>query len=59
MSGVDRQHFALLTMLLAMTEQALQAFYAADNPVDEDLVADLERVVARTRREIDALTGAG
>lgn len=45
----------MLTILLATCETALQAFAAADNPVDAGLVADLERMVARTRRELEAL----
>jgi hypothetical protein len=31
------------------------AFRAADNAIDAQLVADLEKVVARTRVELDAL----
>jgi hypothetical protein len=45
----------MLTILLATCETALQAFTAADNPVDAGLVADLERVVVRTRRELEGL----
>jgi hypothetical protein len=46
---------AMLTILLATCETALQAFRAADNAIDAQLVADLEKVVARTRVELDAL----
>jgi hypothetical protein len=46
---------AMLTILLATCETALQAFRAADNAIDAELVADLEKVVARTRNELDAL----
>lgn len=45
----------MLTILLATCETALQAFTATDNPIDAGLVADLERMVARTRRELEAL----
>jgi hypothetical protein len=45
----------MLTILLATCETALQAFAAADNLVDAGLVADLEKMVARTRQELDAL----
>lgn len=46
----------MLTILLATCETTLQAFRAADNPVDEEFVDDLERVVARTRQELEDLT---
>lgn len=46
-------------ILLAASERALEAFRAADNPVDAELVADLERVVERTRGQLDALSGQG
>ena len=42
-------------ILLATCERALEAFQAADNPVDREFVTDLERVIERTRRELDAL----
>ena len=45
----------MLSILLATCETALQAFRAADNPVDAELVADLEKMVARTRKELEAL----
>lgn len=45
----------MLTILLATCETALQAFKEADNPVDAELMADLERMVARTRAELEAL----
>ena len=44
----------MLTILLATCETALQAFTAADNLVDAGLVADLEKMVARTPRELEA-----
>jgi hypothetical protein len=46
----------MLAILLATCETTLQAFAAADNRLDEQLVQDLERVVERTRRELEALT---
>lgn len=46
----------MLTLLLATCETTLQAFAAADNPVDGGLVEDLERVIARTRQELESLT---
>ena len=45
----------MLTILLATCETAVQAFQAADNPIDAELVADLEKMVERTRKQIDAL----
>ena len=39
------------------SERALEAFQATDNPVDEEFVTDLQRIIERTRREIEALTG--
>ena len=45
----------MLTILLATCETALQAFRAADNPIDAELLADLERMVTRTRAELETL----
>jgi hypothetical protein len=44
-----------LVILLATCERTLEAFEERDDPVDPELVADLERVVERTRRELAAL----
>jgi hypothetical protein len=46
----------MLVILLAASERALEAFQAADNPVDEEFVTDLERIIERTKRELVALT---
>ena len=48
----------MLTILLATCETALRAFRATDSSVDRELVADLEKMVARTRQELQALTGS-
>jgi hypothetical protein len=45
----------MLTILHAASSTALDAFRAAGNPVDEQLLADLERMVERTRGEIERL----
>ena len=45
----------MLTILHAACATALDAFYAADNTVDRELVSDLEKMVERTRREIENL----
>jgi len=42
----------LLLILLATCERAVEAFRAADNPIDREFVADLERIVERTRGEL-------
>jgi len=43
----------MLTILLAACETTLPAFRAAENELDRELVADLERVIERTRRKLD------
>ena len=45
----------MLRILYGASATALDAFRAADNAVDRELVTDLERMVERTRREIDRL----
>jgi hypothetical protein len=45
---------AMLAILLATCERALEVFQAADNRLDEAFVRDLERVMARTRGELVA-----
>jgi hypothetical protein len=45
----------MLRILYGACSAALEAFHAADNPVDEQLVADLEHMVERTRDEIERL----
>jgi hypothetical protein len=44
----------MLILLLAASEQALETFQAADNPLDREFVTDLERIIERSRRELDA-----
>lgn len=58
MNDVDRQQFAMLTILRSVCEQALDAFRLADNRLDDALIEDLERVAERTRLEIDAAVKA-
>ena len=48
------QQRATLVILLATCERALEAFQAAHNLSDEEFVVDLERIIARTRRELQA-----
>ena len=54
----DRQEIALLTILIACGEKAIEAFQASDNPVDGDFLVDLERVIERSRNELVALKQA-
>jgi hypothetical protein len=42
--------------LIAAGEKAIEAFHASANPVDADFLADLERIVERSRIELAALT---
>jgi hypothetical protein len=51
----SQQHLDMLRILSAVSETALEAFRAAHNPVDRELVDDLERMVERTHRKIDRL----
>ena len=54
----DRQEVALLTILIACGEKAIEAFQASDNPVDADFLTDLERIIERSRSEVVALKQA-
>ena len=56
MAADTHQHMAMLRILYGACSAALDAFRAADNPVDEQLVIDLEKMVARTQDEIARLT---
>jgi hypothetical protein len=46
----------MLRILYGACATARDAFRAADNPVDEQLVADLEVMVERTQGEIERLS---
>lgn len=50
------QHLAMLRILYGACSAALDAFQAADNPVDTQLVADLQSMVSRTYLEIERLS---
>jgi hypothetical protein len=50
-----QQQVSMLRILHAACWTALDAFRAADNPVDAELVADLEKMVERTRVELERL----
>jgi hypothetical protein len=48
---------SMLRILHATCSTAIDAFRAADNPVDAQLLADLEAMVERTRLELERLVG--
>jgi len=56
MSADTHKHLAMLRILYGACAAALDAFRAADDPVDEELVADLEAMVERTKDEIERLS---
>ena len=56
MSADTHKHLAMLRILYGACAAALDSFRAADNPVDEELVADLEAMVERTKEEIERLS---
>lgn len=49
------QHLSMLRILYGTSSAALDVFRAAGNPVDEQLVVDLDKIVERTRGEIKRL----
>jgi hypothetical protein len=51
-----KQQRAVLMILIATCERALEALQVAENPVDETFVKDLERVISRSKDELRALT---
>ena len=51
----SEQQLAMLHILYGACSAALNAFRAADNPIDERLVIDLEAMVVRTQGEIERL----
>lgn len=56
MAADTHKELAMLRILYGACAAALDAFRAADNPVDEQLVVDLEMMVTRTQGEIERLT---
>jgi len=56
MPADTHKHLAMLRILYGACAAALDAFRAADNPVDEQLVVDLETMVERTKDEIERLS---
>jgi hypothetical protein len=45
----------MLTILLATCETALDTFRSQENQVDRELLTDLERLIERTRTELESL----
>ena len=56
MAADTHKHLAMLRILYGACKASLDAFQAADNPVDEQLVAELETMVTRTQGEIERLS---
>jgi hypothetical protein len=56
MAADTYKHLSMLRILYGACAAALDAFRPADNPVDEQLVVDLEAMVTRTRGEIERLS---
>jgi hypothetical protein len=52
----SEQQLAMLHILYGACSAALNAFRAADNPIDDQLVSDLEAMVSRTQNEIERLS---
>lgn len=48
----------MLRILYAASATALETLQATNNPVDTQLVTDLEKMVERTRLELDAFAKA-
>jgi hypothetical protein len=55
MEATTQQQLSMLRILYGACSAALDAFRAADNPVDDQLMADLEVMVERTKGEIERL----
>ena len=51
----DSQEKALLAILIATGEKTIEAFHATANPVDTEFLAELERIIERSRQELAAL----
>jgi hypothetical protein len=56
MAADTHKHLAMLRILYGACSAALDGFRAADNPVDDQLVIDLENMVERTKGEIERLS---
>ena len=54
-SETQQKQLAMLRILIGVCQTAVDAFQAADNPLDTEFVKDLERMMERTRQELEAL----
>jgi uncharacterized coiled-coil protein SlyX len=52
----DQREIALLRILIASGEKAIETLRLSANHFDQDFLADLERTIARSRDELTALT---
>jgi hypothetical protein len=52
MAGGDPQTISMLTILLATCRTTRDTLRAAGNPVDAELLRDLERMISRTEVEL-------
>lgn len=50
-----QKQIALLRIIVGCGDKALEAFQAADNPLDIEFVKDFERITERSRHELAAL----
>lgn len=50
-----KRQIALLRILVGCGDKALEAFQAADNPLDVEFVEDLRRIIERSRDELAVL----
>ena len=53
--STEKREIAMLRILIACGEKALEAFHVSNNSLDAEFVADLERIVGRSRAELAAL----
>jgi hypothetical protein len=56
MAESPQRVLSMLTILVATCETTLHTLQVADHPVDAELMGLLEKMIERTRVEIDALT---
>ena len=49
------KQIALLRILVGCGDKAIEAFEAADNPLDVEFLEDLKRVIERSREELAVL----
>jgi hypothetical protein len=54
-ANANRQKLSMLMILQATCKTTLQTLEAVDNALDHEFAADLERIIARTEREMQNL----